>query len=89
MADTPVLVVRRPADGALIAGRVEHAGSFWARFKGLMGRASLPAGSGLWLADSSIHMFFMRFPIDALFLGAPDGGGIRRVVAIRPSSPAW
>lgn len=89
VADTPVLVVRRAADGTVIASRVQQATSFWARFMGLMGRAELPPGGGLWLTDSSIHMFFMRFPIDALFLGAPDPTGRRAVVAMRPDLPPW
>ena len=37
---------------------------------GLMGRPTLAEGDGLWLPDSNgIHMMFMRFPIDAVFLG--------------------
>jgi uncharacterized membrane protein (UPF0127 family) len=40
--------------------------------KGLLGRRDLPRGEGLLLRPaSSIHMFFMRFPIDAVWL---DGG---------------
>lgn len=89
VADTPVLVARRSADGVVIARRVEQATGFWARFMGLMGRAALPEGGGLWLTDSSIHMFFMRFPIDALFLGAPDVAGRRKVVGIRADLPPW
>ncbi len=43
---------------------------------GLMGRASLPAGAGLWLPESNgIHMMFMRFPIDAVFVGGPETAG--------------
>ena len=39
------------------------------RMKGLLGRAELPSGEGLLLRPaSSIHTFFMRFPIDAVFL---------------------
>ena len=34
-------------------------------------------------------MFFMRFPIDALFVAAPDTTGRRRVVAVRPDLPPW
>ena len=30
-------------------------------------------------------MLFMRFPIDAVFLGEPAPDGARRVVAVRPS----
>src|SRR4051812_44384916 len=62
-----------------LAERVEVATSLWAKFMGLMGRPSLPPGDGLWLASSNgIHMFFMRFPIDAVFLskaGASAGAG--------------
>ena len=44
---------------------------------GLMGRNKLPAGAGLWLPDSNgIHMMFMRFPIDAVFVGRPVGEGV-------------
>jgi uncharacterized membrane protein (UPF0127 family) len=47
----------------------EMARSPWARFWGLMGRPSLPQGRGVVLEPSnSIHMFFMRFPIDAIFV---------------------
>ena len=37
--------------------------------RGLLGRRSLPAGEGILLRPAgSIHTFFMRFPIDAVFL---------------------
>ena len=73
-----------------IAERLELGLSFWARFMGLMGRADLPAGSGLWLPGSpSIHMLFMRFPIDCVFLGRTDADGIRRVVGIRHALRPW
>ena len=71
--------------GSEIAGQVEVADSFSARFRGLMGRASLLPGGGLWLTGTSnIHMFFMRFPIDAVFLGKAEPDGTRAVVAVRP-----
>jgi len=61
-------VVNR-STGEVLAERAELAETFLARFLGLQGRTSLPAGSGLLLAPtSSIHMFFMRFPIDAIFI---------------------
>ena len=57
---------------------------------GLMGRPSMPAGAGLWLPDSNgIHMMFMRFPIDALFVGRARGDGSRIVVAAKRDLPAW
>ena len=37
--------------------------------RGLLGRRSLPAGEGILLRPAgSVHMFFMRFSIDAIFL---------------------
>jgi uncharacterized membrane protein (UPF0127 family) len=81
--------VRDSRSGTLIAARVFGANGFWARFRGLMGRRALAAGEGLYLADSSIHMFFMRFPIDALFVSAPDETGERRVVDVRPGLRPW
>jgi len=46
-----------------------YAKTFWTRFLGLMGRAELPAGQGLVIEPGgSIHMFFMRFAIDAIFV---------------------
>lgn len=56
---------------------------------GLMGRPALPPGEGLCLPGSDVHMFFMRFPIDCLFLAAPDADGLRRVVGVRHSLSPW
>ena len=57
---------------------------------GLMGRRSLPAGHALWLpGDNGIHMFFMRFPIDAVFLAKPTADGLRRVVAVHRNVRPW
>ena len=59
---------------------------------GLMGRPSLAPDAGLWLPDSNgIHMMFMRFAIDAVFLGRPVGGdaGARPVVALHRGLRAW
>ncbi len=76
--------------GSSVADTVEPATSFGGRFMGLMGRRSLPAGRGLWLAGTNnIHMFFMRFPIDAVFLARPGPDGRRRVVAIRSGLRPW
>jgi uncharacterized membrane protein (UPF0127 family) len=81
--------VRDSRTGSVVSERVVGAHTFWGRFLGLMGRASLPSGEGLYLADSSIHMFFMRFPIDALFVSSPNESGERRVVDVRPRLRPW
>ncbi|HET7169729.1 MAG TPA: DUF192 domain-containing protein [Candidatus Limnocylindrales bacterium] len=73
----------------VLATELEVAGSLWAKFMGLMGRRSLASGSGLWLPESNgIHMMFMRFPIDAVFVGR-DEGGSRVVLAVHPGLRAW
>lgn len=69
---------------------VEVAASLWAKFMGLMGRASLGPGAGLWLPDSNgIHMMFMHFPIDAVFVGRADAAGARPVVAAYRDLRPW
>jgi uncharacterized protein len=76
--------------GTLLAEDVEHARGLWGKFVGLMGRSSLPAGNALWLPDSNgIHMMFMRFAIDAVFLGRPEADGTRPVVSVHERLPAW
>jgi uncharacterized membrane protein (UPF0127 family) len=58
----------RTEDGRVVCARCALATSFWSRFRGLMGRASLAADEGmLFRPAGSIHMFFMRFAIDAVF----------------------
>ena len=76
--------------GTALATSLEVASSFWAKFMGLMGRRSLPAGQGLWLpGDNGIHMFFMRFPIDAVFVGRPAADGSRQVLAAKRGLKPW
>ena len=85
-----LLAARNVERGTILATRLETADGLWAKFMGLMGRASLDADTGLWLPDSNgIHMMFMRFPIDAVFLGRPSADGERRVVAVRRGLRAW
>jgi uncharacterized membrane protein (UPF0127 family) len=83
------LRLRRAGDGALVCEQLSMGTSFGQRFRGLMGRASLPEGEGLYLPDTSIHMMFMRFPIDALFVSPEAPDGTRRVVALREHLPPW
>jgi hypothetical protein len=72
------------ADGMVVAAHVELAASPWRRFMGLMFRSELPAGHGLALTPcSSIHMFFMRIPLDVAFLDR-QGTVVRAYHGIRP-----
>jgi uncharacterized membrane protein (UPF0127 family) len=53
--------------------------------KGLLGRASLPSGEGILLRPAgSVHTFFMRFPIDVVFVDRE-----LEVVGIEPALPPW
>ena len=80
----------KTVDGAIPIWRVAVAGSFMARFRGLMGRAALGPDEGLFLpGTNSIHMLFMRFPIDCLFLGAPRPDGTREIVGTRERLAPW
>lgn len=71
-------------DGTLIAEHVEVADSVLSRFLGLMFRKELPPGHGLALKPcNSVHMLFMRFPLDVVFIDR-DGRVVRVLDSIRP-----
>lgn len=76
--------------GVALASRLETAASIRGKFLGLMGRRSLDEGGGLWLpASNGIHMMFMRFPIDAVFVSRPDAAGIRAVRSVHRGLRPW
>ena len=55
--------------GTVLATRLEKAHTAATRKKGLLGREGLLPGEGLWIAPcESVHTFFMRFPIDLVYL---------------------
>lgn len=57
------------SNGNILANNIEIAGDFIKRLRGLQGRSGLNKGEALLLYPcSSIHTFFMNFPIDALFI---------------------
>lgn len=70
--------------GTALAERCHVASSLADRTRGLLGRSSLDPGEGLWIEHApSIHMFFMRFPIDAVFVDG-EGRVVRVVEHLRP-----
>ena len=78
------LILRRD-DGTVVCEGCTLAGHPLARLRGLLGREGLEPGEGILLRPaSSIHTFFMRFPIDAVFL---DGELVRRRESQAESSP--
>jgi uncharacterized membrane protein (UPF0127 family) len=77
-------LLTRP-DGRVVCEHLLVAARPLRRMRGLLGRKHLPAGEGLLLRRAgSIHTFFMRFPIDAVFLDRRDV-----VVAITRDLPPW
>lgn len=78
------MVLENTTKNKILATRCIVADSFAARFKGLMGRKCLPEGEALLLKPcNGIHMLFMRFSIDAIFLDE-DNRIIHQIPDIRP-----
>jgi uncharacterized protein len=71
--------------GTILATRLEAARTSATRRKGLLGREGLLPGEGLWIAPcESVHTFFMRFPIDLVYLDRK-----LKVKKVRHSVAAW
>lgn len=71
--------------GAMLAPTLIPAFDRKSRNQGLLGRDGLPSGSALVLAPcSSVHTWFMRFPIDILFVSRTG-----RVLKVRRAIGAW
>jgi uncharacterized protein len=69
----------------VIAGQCELAESMWERTVGLLGRKGLAPGEGMLIAHTgSVHMFFMRFAIDVVFVDRT-----RTIVKIVPNLRPW
>jgi len=76
--------------GSILCACVEEAATAFQRARGLMGREALAPGAGLLIGSGplipmmAIHTFFMRFPIDLVFLNRRG-----RIVRIMPSVRPW
>jgi uncharacterized protein len=71
--------------GGLLATRVEAALDSETRRKGLLGRSGLSDGHAIVIAPTNaIHTFFMRFPIDVVFVNRAGD-----VLKVRHATPAW
>jgi len=70
--------IENKTKGTVIAVEASLAGTFLSRLLGLIPKKSLRLNEALLIPRcQSIHMFFMRFPIDAIFVG-----GENRVVGL-------
>ena len=70
--------------GAVLASSVEAAVASESRRRGLLGRTGLGDAALVIAPSNAVHTFFMRFPIDVVFV---DRTG--RVLRIAASVPAW
>jgi uncharacterized membrane protein (UPF0127 family) len=71
-------------DGLVVCDACGVASTFVTRLRGLLGRRGLAAGEGLLIRPTnSIHTFFMRFPVDVVFLDR-HGVVVKIVSNLRP-----
>jgi uncharacterized membrane protein (UPF0127 family) len=81
----PPLVHIAAADGTVVCAHCEVADRALKRMRGLLGRRGLEAGGGMLITPApSVMTFFMRFPIDVVFLDRE-----RRIVGISHTLRAW
>jgi uncharacterized membrane protein (UPF0127 family) len=84
-ATSRTLEVRNLTRGTVLSSAIEIADTGPARNKGLLGRDGISEGGGLWIVPcESVHTFFMRFPVDLVYI---DSG--HRVTKVRSSVSPW
>lgn len=82
-------ILIKEADRSVVVEKLILAESTGARMRGLLGRTGLPLDSGMLLRPCrSIHMWFMRFAIDAAFLDA-DLRVLKVARNLRPWALGW
>jgi uncharacterized membrane protein (UPF0127 family) len=82
MMDT--VEVTRETDRSAVCERCLVADRMTSRMRGLLGRRALAPGDGMVIRPApSIHTFFMRFPIDAIFL-ARNGDVLKVANEVKP-----
>lgn len=73
----------------VVADRLFVADTFFSRLKGLLGTRELPQGDALLISPcNNIHMFGMRYAIDAAFV-SEDNKVLKVVEALAPGRIAW
>jgi len=77
--------VRNHTRNTILGDAVELADTSETRRVGLLKHERLEPGSGLWIVPcESVHTFFMKFPIDLVYLDKQ-----RKVRKVRHAVPAW
>jgi len=71
--------------GEIVADPLRAAHTHWTRLRGLIGTPALAPGTGLWIRPCrQVHMFWMRYPIDVVFLDDDH-----RILAVAPNLRPW
>ena len=77
--------MRNQTRKTVLAEKVELADTSAKRRTGLLKHDRLEPGEGLWIIPcESVHTFFMKFPIDLVYVDKK-----RRVRKVRNAVPAW
>jgi uncharacterized membrane protein (UPF0127 family) len=77
--------VRNQTRNAVLGDAVDVADTSEKRRVGLLKHERLAPGDGLWIVPcESVHTFFMKFPIDLVYLDKK-----RKVRKVRNAVPAW
>ena len=77
--------MRNHTRNTVLGDAVELADTSETRRVGLLKHERLEPGSGLWIVPcESVHTFFMKFPIDLVYLDKK-----RKVRKVRHAVPAW
>jgi len=67
------MIVKNKRTDAILLDNLNLADTFYKRFVGLMGKKNLSRLTGLKIEPcNSIHCFFMRIPIDVIFVSKDD-----------------
>jgi uncharacterized membrane protein (UPF0127 family) len=78
-----IKIINKTKD-TILAENAVLADTFFKRIKGLIGRKEFTKGEALILEPcNSIHTFFMRFPIDVLFVDK-DNRIIKAIISLKP-----
>jgi uncharacterized membrane protein (UPF0127 family) len=77
--------VVEPVSGRVLGERLEAPRTMFGRGLGLMFRRALEPGGGMWISPcNGIHMFWMNFAIDAVFVDWQH-----RVLRVYPNLKPW
>jgi hypothetical protein len=79
------VLVRNHTRDTILGDAVEIADTSEKRRVGLLKHVRLEPGAGLWIVPcESVHTFFMKFPIDLVYLDKQ-----RKVRKVKHAVPAW